>query len=141
MGQDEVERRPSPVPVAIADAIALVVFVLVGIRSHHEIGALDAFFRNAVPLEGMWFAVAVVSGAYRRPGLRSLLWTWVVAVPVALVVRSLWVGSPTGVRLLTFLGVGLAFTLLFLLAGRAVIGFAGRRIGSRRSLERDPVDQ
>ena len=59
-------------------------------------------------------------------------------MPVALIVRSLWVGSPTGVRLLTFLGVGLAFTLLFLLAGRAVIGFAGRRI---RSLERDPVDQ
>ncbi|MGZ5299594.1 MAG: DUF3054 family protein [Actinomycetota bacterium] len=134
------ERRRSVVPLAVADAVALVVFVLVGIRSHHEIGPLDAFFRNAVPLEGVWFAAAAVSGAYRRPGLRSLLWTWVVAVPVALVVRSLWVGSPTGGRLLVFLGVGLAFTLLFLLAGRAVV-VTGRRVRSRHSRERDPVDQ
>jgi Protein of unknown function (DUF3054). len=135
------ERHRSVVPFVVADAVALVAFVLVGIRSHHEVGALDAFFRNAVPLEAMWFAVAVVSGAYRRPGIRSLLWTWIVAVPVALVVRSLWVGSPSGVRLLTFLGVGLAFTLLFLLAGRAVVGVSGRWIRSRRSVERDPVDQ
>ncbi len=141
MSQDEVERRRTAVPVAIVDAVALVVFVLVGIRSHHEVGALDAFFRNAVPLEAMWFAVAVVSGAYRRPGLRSLLWTWIVAVPAALVIRSLWVGSPSGVRLLTFLGVGLAFTLLFLLAGRAIVRLTDRWIRSRRSPEHDPVDQ
>jgi hypothetical protein len=137
VSQDEVERRRSTAP-AVADAVALVVFVLVGIRSHHEIGALDAFFRNAVPLEAMWFAVAVVSRAYRRPGLRTLLWTWIVAVPAALVVRSLWVGSPSGVRLLTFLGVGMAFTLLFLLAGRAIVRVTGRWTSSP---EHDPVDQ
>ena len=44
-----------------------------------------------------------------------------------LVVRSIWVGSPTGTRLLVFLGIGLAFTLLFLLAGP---GVAGVRAGS-----------
>jgi len=86
----------------------------------------------------MWFAVAVVSGAYRRPALRTLLWTWAVAVPAGLIVRTLWVGSPSGVRLLTFLGIGLAFTLLFLLAGRAVVGVSGR-IRSRRGVERDSI--
>lgn len=129
MSPDEVGRRRSAVPFAVADAVALAVFVLVGIRSHHEIGALDLFLRNAVPLEVMWFAVAAASGSYRRPGLRTLLYTWIVAVPAGLVVRSLWVGSPSGGRMLTFLGIGLAFTLLFLLAGRAAAGVA-RRMGS-----------
>ena len=86
----------------------------------------------------MWFAVAAVTGAYRRPGLRTLLWTWIVAVPAGLVVRTIWVGSPSGVRLLTFLGIGLAFTLLFLLAGRAVVGVTGR-MRSRRRLERGSI--
>ena len=63
------------------------------------------------------------AATYRRPGIRTLLWTWIVAVPVGLIVRTIWVGSPSGLRLLAFLGIGLAFTLLFLLVGRAV----GRR--------------
>ena len=123
---------------AVVDGLALVVFVLAGIRSHDEIGALDLFLRNAVPLEVVWFAVALVSGAYRRPGVRTLLWTWVVAVPSALVVRSIWVGSPTGTRLLVFLGIGLAFTLLFLLAGRALAGFV-ERMRSHRDAERGSI--
>jgi hypothetical protein len=137
---DEVGWFRSAIPLAVADAVGLVAFVLVGIRSHHEIGALDLFLRNAVPLEAMWFAVAGVSGTYRRPGIRSLLWTWIVAVPAALVVRSVWVGSPSGVRLLTFVGIGLAFTLLFLLAARAVPGASGRWIRSHRRLERDSIE-
>jgi hypothetical protein len=135
---DEVGWFPSAVLFPVADGVALVVFVLVGIASHHEVGAVDLLLRNAVPLEVMWFAVAVVSGAYRRPGLRTLLWTWIVAVPAGLVVRSIWVGSPTGVRLVTFLGVGTAFTLLSLLAGRAAVGVIGR-MRSRRTLERDSI--
>jgi hypothetical protein len=133
---DEGSGDRSAIPFVVADGVALIAFVLVGIRSHHEIGALDLFLRNAVPLEVAWFAVAAVTGAYRRPALRTLLWTWIVAVPVALIVRTLWVGSPTGLRLLSFLGIGLAFTLLFLLIGRAAAGFAGRRIRARRTPER-----
>jgi hypothetical protein len=136
---DEAGWFRSAILFPLADSLALVAFVLAGIRSHHEIGALDLFLRNAVPLVVMWFTVAAVSGSYRRPGLRTLLWTWIVAVPAALVVRSLWVGSPSGVRLLTFLGIGLAFTLLFLLAGRAAAGFAIRWMRSRRGPERDPI--
>ena len=131
--------RRSATPLVVADAVALVVFVLVGIRSHHEIGALDLFLRNAVPLEIAWFVVAAFTGAYRRPGARTLVWTWIVAVPVALVVRTLWVGSPSGLELLTFLGVGLAFTLLFLLAGRAIVALAGRWIRPRRAVERGSI--
>lgn len=136
---DEVGWFRTVVRFAAADAIALVTFVLVGIRSHDRFGALDLFLRNAVPLGVMWFATAAVFGAYRRPGLQTLLTTWIVAVPTALVVRSLWVGSPSGLRLLTFLGIGLAFTLPFLLVGRAAAGFAGRRTLARRSPERGSI--
>jgi Protein of unknown function (DUF3054) len=135
---EETARR-SAIPFVIADAIALVVFVLIGIRSHHEIGALDVFLRNAVPLEVAWFVVAAFTGAYRRPGTRTLVRTWIVAVPAALIVRTLWVGSPSGRRLMIFLGIGLAFTLLFLLVGRAAAGFAGRRMSTRRTLERGSI--
>jgi hypothetical protein len=105
---------------AALDAGALIAFVLVGIRSHHDADGIRTFARNAVPLLTAWFVVGSAVGTYRRPGLRSLALTWVVAVPIGLLVRSIWVGSPTRARLLLFLAVGLAFTLLFLLAGRGV---------------------
>ena len=96
MGTDVVARRRSVLAFVVADAVALMVFVVAGIRSHHEVGALDLFLRNAVPLEVAWFAVSIVAATYRRPGIRTLLWTWVVAVPAGLMVRSIWVGSPSG---------------------------------------------
>jgi hypothetical protein len=138
VSRDEVVRQRSAVAFAVGDAAALVVFVIAGIRSHRDMGALDVFLRNAVPLEVMWFAVAAVFGAYRRPGLRTLLRTWIVAVPAGLIVRSLWVGSPSGIRMLTFLAIGLVFTLLFLLIGRAGVGFIGR-MRSHRGLERGSI--
>lgn len=127
MSSDDVTRSRSVVAFVIADAVALMVFVLAGIRSHHEVGAIDLFLRNAVPLEVAWFAVSAVAATYRRPGLRTLLWTWIVAVPAGLVVRSIWVGSPSGTRLLSFVGIGLLFTLLFLLAGRGIVALMDRR--------------
>jgi len=112
----------------MVDAFALIAFVLVGIRSHHESGAAATFLRNAVPLLVAWFVAAAAVGTYRRPSRRTLLITWVLAVPVGLIARSLIVGSPTGSRLVTFLGVGLAFTLLFLVVGRVLAGVIGRRV-------------
>ncbi len=124
--EDAARRRPVTVFV-VADSIALMVFVVAGIRSHHEVGALDLFLRNAVPLLLAWFAVSIVGGTYRRPEIRTLVWTWLVAVPAGLILRSIWVGSPSGSRLLVFVGIGMAFTLLFLLAGRGVVSVIDRR--------------
>ena len=127
MSSDDSARSRPVVAFVIADAVALMVFVVAGMRSHHEVGALDLFLRNAVPLELAWFAVSAIAATYRRPGLRTLLWTWIVAVPAGLVVRSIWVGSPSGTRLLVFVGIGLLFTMLFLLAGRGVVSLLDRR--------------
>ena len=106
---------------AIADAVALLAFVGVGLRSH-RIGAIaEIAVRNLVPLAVAWVVVALVVGAYRRRDLVSLVLTWALAVPAALLVRTWWVGSPQGSRIAVFLGVGLAFTLLFLLIGRGIV--------------------
>jgi hypothetical protein len=113
---------PPPVLLCFLDALALIAFVAVGIRSHHEISAGTEFLRNIVPLLVFWFAAAAVLHTYRergRPWLTRLLINWAVSIPVALAVRTLWVGSPsTLARFALFLVVAMAFTLLFLLAER-----------------------
>jgi Protein of unknown function (DUF3054) len=120
-GPARVERRPTGVTLALADAVALVTFVAVGLRSH-RIGAIaEIAARNAVPLAVTWIVVSVAVGTYRRRDLSSLVITWAIAVPVALLVRTWWVGSPQGGRIVVFVVVGLAFTLLFLVIGRMIV--------------------
>lgn len=115
------------VPLPIVDALALTLFVVVGIASHDDGSSVTLFLRNAVPLLAAWFVVARFSGSYRRPDLRSLLVTWAIAVPSGLLLRTAWVGSPSGGELAVFLGIGLLFTLLFLLAGRLCVRSLSRR--------------
>jgi hypothetical protein len=109
----------------LADAAALIVFVLIGIRGHRA-GTVEGFVRNAVPLLGVWFLVAWLAHTYRRPGWRSLVRNWIVAVPVGLLVRTMILGSPKGGKILVFIGVGLAFTLLFLVLGRLLARLVSR---------------
>jgi hypothetical protein len=111
---------------ALADAAALIVFVLVGI-SGHRAGTMEGFLRNAAPLLAVWFIIAWLAHTYRRPGWRSLIRNWIVAVPVGLLVRTLIVGSPKGVRILVFIAVGLAVTLVFLVLGRLLVRLLSRR--------------
>ena len=109
----------------LADAAALVVFVLVGI-SGHRASTVEGFLKNAVPLVGVWFLIAWLAHTYRRPGWRSLLRNWIVAVPIGLLVRTLIVGSPRGAKILVFLAVGLVFTALFLVLGRLLARLLSR---------------
>jgi len=102
----DADGRPSATALALADGLSLLMFVGIGLRSH-RIGAIAE--------------IAARNGAYRRRDLSSLMITWAIAVPVALLVRTWWVGSPQGGRLVVFLVVGLVFTLLFLLIGRCLV--------------------
>jgi glycopeptide antibiotics resistance protein len=109
----------------LVDAAALVAFVVIGLRGHRG-GTVEGSLRNAVPLLAAWFVVAWAAHTYLRPGWRSLLRNWIVAVPVGLLVRTVIVGSPRGARILVFLAVGLAFTLLFLVLGRLLARLLSR---------------
>ncbi len=77
--------------------------------------------------------LAPVSRIYRRPGWRSLLLNWALAVPAGVLVRQILLGRPLGRGTLVFLLAALAFTLLFLVAGRLVANFLKvRRYALRR---------
>jgi hypothetical protein len=115
----------APILYVAADLAALLVFVIVGLRGH-RVANLDGFVRNAVPLLGAWLLVAWPLRTYRRPGWRTLLKTWIVAVPVGLLVRTAIVGSPRGARILVFVGIGLASTLVALVLARLFAGWIRR---------------
>lgn len=111
----------------LADAAALVAFVVLGLRGH-RVSTMEGLLRNAVPLLVAWFVVAVLLHSYRRPGWRSLITNWIVGVPLGLLLRTVVVGSPSGARILEFLGVGLAFTLVLLVLGRLLVRLASRTL-------------
>lgn len=107
---------------AVADAVALVALVAVGSASHGQGSSLSPFLRTGVPLLVVWFGAAWILRTYRRGDVRTLVATWLVSVPVAGVIRSAVSDGPWDGTLLVFVGVALAFTFLFLAAGRVAVG-------------------
>jgi hypothetical protein len=116
------------------DAVALLTFVVIGVSQHHA-AFLPGLFRTAIPLIVAWFAVGLVVGAYRRVGWTTMLVTWVVAVPLGLLGRSVIRGGPWGRGLLEFGAIAMGFTLLFVIGGRVLLLAAalGRRRGAAPS--------
>jgi len=114
----------------ITDALALIAFVLTGAVSHHDSGLLTVLARNLVPLGVAWVVAAAVFGTYRRRSWGTVVLTWAAAVPLGILVRTWLVGSPRGSELVKFLLAGSAFSLLYLLIGRALLT-AGARLRAR----------
>jgi hypothetical protein len=110
------------------DVVALMLFIVAGMRSHRTATQLEVFARNAVPIGGAWLVVAALLKTYRPPSLPRLLLTWAAAIPVGVVLRSWWTGSPSGDDLLVFGGVALAVTLAFLAGGRLLSAVLGSRL-------------
>jgi hypothetical protein len=118
------------IALAAGDAGAIVVFVVIGLNSHDEGITIAAVLRVAVPILALGLVSGLVFGTYRRPGIRTLLPAWLVAVAGGVLVRYAIFHRPATVaKLLVFLGVALAFTLLFLvawrLAARLLLGSLG----------------
>jgi len=111
---------------AAGDAAAIVAFVVIGLLSHGEGIDPRGLLRTAVPIVILWFAIAPMIGTYRRPGWRTMLPAWAVAVVGGLLVRRVIFHRPsTWGDLLEFMAVSLAFTLLFLSAWRLVARWTG----------------
>lgn len=109
------------------DLAAIGVFVVLGMRSHRSGPTLVVFARTVVPIGAAWLGASLAFRTYRPPTHRALVRTFLVAVPVGVLGRTLWVGSPEGVRILVFLGVALLFLALCIGTGRVALGLAGRR--------------
>jgi hypothetical protein len=120
------------------DLLALVLFVVVGMRSHRTASQLEIFARNVVPIGGAWLLTAAIVGTYRAgdgptPSLKRLLLTWAIAVPIGVLLRSWWTGSPDGDDLVVFGAVAMAFTLAFLAGGRVVATLLATRARAETS--------
>ncbi|MDP9343768.1 MAG: DUF3054 domain-containing protein [Actinomycetota bacterium] len=107
------------------------VFVLIGLSTHDEGVTAASVLRVLGPILVLWFAAGAVLGTYRQATLRTLLPAWLVAVAGGILVRYAIFHRPaTAGKLVAFIGVALAFTLLFLLAwrlaARFLLGTGGR---------------
>lgn len=107
--------------VAAWDAAALLVFVVVGVLRHGA--SAGAFVRDLLCILGGWFAAALVFRLYQRGTWWRLGGTWLVGISAGVLLRAVIVGHVA----YDFWGVALAFTALFVLAGRGL-----RRVAVRK---------
>ena len=116
-----------PALLAVSDAVAIVAFVTVGLVSHRHGVSATGYARDALPILGAWFGVALLVRTYRVGGWRRLLATWVVGVPLGVLIRALVLGRSLNGDELAFLGVALVFSLAFVLALRTMVGLVRTR--------------
>ena len=112
---------------AVGDAAAIVLFAVVGLANHREGITLAGLARNTLPILGVWFAIAPLVGTYRRPGLRTLLATWAISVPVGVAIRGVVLHRDADGSQVAFGVVTLIVTLVFLLAWRGIARFVTQR--------------
>ena len=119
---------------AAADLIAIVLFAAIGQLSHHGGVSAAGFARDALPLLAGWLVAAALFGAYRRRDRRSLLSTWLVGMTAGVALRAVVLGRSANGHEASFLVVALVFTLLLILACRALLA---RWLPVRDALEVD----
>ena len=112
---------------AIGDLVALFAFVLLGQADHNTVSSTNPLLGalpNVISLGVPWFILAWLLGAFPKGPItlprmlgRSAL-AWVIAAPIGLVIRMLWLGR--GGIPIPFLIVTLAAGGLFLLGWRLI---------------------
>jgi hypothetical protein len=114
--------------IAVAtDLLALFAFVTVGLFNHDGGVSATGYARDILPIAGCWLLAAGAFDLYKRPRPRALLATWLVGVTAGVLVRALVRWRFDGGDAV-FLPVALCFSLLFVLAFRAVASFAMPRL-------------
>ena len=122
------ERRTiSPRYLLIGDAIAITMFAVIGLASHDEGITIGGVARNALPILAAWFFVAAFAGTYSRPGLRTMLITWAIAVPVGVGLRAIVLSRPADGSQIVFAIVTMTVTLALLLGWRAIAAVVSNR--------------
>lgn len=109
---------PRPLLAVACDAAAIVVFTVIGLLSHHGAVSARGLARDALPLLGGWFGVALLVRLYARPTVPRLVTTWFLGLTAGVTIRAVILGHTRVGKEAAFLAVALAFTLLFVLAAR-----------------------
>jgi Protein of unknown function (DUF3054) len=118
---ETVRTTPHRGALAIGDVVALLVFTLIGLANHKDGITASTVLKVIGPLVVVSALASVLFGTYRRPGMATLVPTWLVTVPIAILIRKVMFHTPTtwgstGI----FIGVALVFTLLFISVWRLV---------------------
>ena len=141
-------KRTSIALLAGGDLFALLAFVLVGQADHQTLDAANPLLGalpNVISLAIPWLLLALLLRAYPRgatpptlPGFlgRSAL-AWVIAAPIGLVIRMLYLGS--GGIPIAFLLVTLAAGALFLLGWRLIYWLVWLRPQRKTPQEQAPA--
>jgi hypothetical protein len=119
---------------AVGDAAAIVLFAVIGLANHREGIRAGGLARNTLPILGAWFALTPIVGTYSRPGLRTLLRTWALAVPIGVAVRAIALHRTADGSQAAFGVVTLIVTLGLLLAWRGVAAVIAPRRQSVRQV-------
>ena len=115
-------------PRVASDAVAIVLFALIGVLSHENGLTVLRLVENAGPIGGGWFVAAVVLGAYRRPGWRTLLPTWLIGVIGGVLVRAGILGRDLDGSQAAFLITTLIVTLVLVVGLRLFGRVAATRL-------------
>jgi hypothetical protein len=110
------------------DLVAIVAFIGVGMTSHHDDPAARIFLRNFIPFTAAWLVTAWFVGTYRPVANASLLITIAIAIPAGVLLRVTWVRAWDVGDLLTFAGVALLFSSVFIGVGRLLSAAIGERL-------------
>jgi uncharacterized membrane protein HdeD (DUF308 family) len=122
----------SPLALATADGLAILGFTIIGVLSHRGALPPSALAEDALPLLGGWFAAAAAFRLYRHNTWRALFLTWIVGMPLGVLVRAAVLGRLDEPKQLAFLATTLVLSLLFVLAGRALVALVRREPPPRR---------
>ncbi|HEV8088548.1 MAG TPA: DUF3054 domain-containing protein [Actinomycetota bacterium] len=106
--------------VLIGDVVAILVFLLFGISSHHE-DAVSRFLTLALIFVSAWVGTAWAIGTYRPVSNGRLIANLAIAIPIGVLVRVAVVGSLTAGQILTFAIVALVFASIFVGLARVVV--------------------
>ncbi len=118
---------------AIGDFAALLVFTLIGLANHKDGITAATVSKVMGPFVVVGAVVTAIVGTYRRPSIRTLIPAWLVTIPVAILMRKALFHTPvTWSSTVVFIGVALAFSLLFILAWRLVARAATRSVERAR---------
>ncbi len=117
-------KRASPWLLYAGDLACLAFFVYFGLGTHNVLAggsALQRFLLNAGPLALLWTVVGLALGAFRFAvpvSLRAVwgrtLTTWLVAAPLALLLRAQLLGAATIVVIFALVTLGVGGGLLLL---------------------------
>lgn len=113
-----------------ADVAALVIFVTIGLVSHHH-GFLRGYARDLPAFLGCWLGAAFLFELYRRPEVWRLAATWALGVPLAVLLRALIVGHALNGSEAAFLAVSLVTVAVLV----AALRFLLRRLSRRAFLD------